>query len=370
MPKSGVTTAHVYSSEKLYTVKRSDPSSAGINSIGNNSDGGADNVITLTKSHNLANGESIRIISETGQLPDGIEANTVYYAITSGMTTSTNIKIAKTQTDALNADALTINEKGGVLKVSSRVSDKNAGDIGHPVQWDSTNSHWYIKVAAAATENNIYSNIVGIGSTALGDATPRTFFKRRTDSRNLEDTLYRMRYVIPAISGITARPPQEGFVLQESNTSIGATDTEVQTYFGSGSLANVNQQRNFRIIENASWDGTATVTFNTELPHNLTIGSRVQVYNVKSSENTTGAASTSYNRLYTVSGITSSRQFSVGLTTNPGTYTSDNDTRTVALPYYKRKDFEDIFYVYKNKEAQKYVAGEQDGIYYLSLIHI
>ena len=357
------------SSEKLFTVKRSDPSSAGINSIGSYSNGGADNVITLTNPSTFENGESIRIISETGQLPDGIDANTVYYAITSGMTTTSNIKIAKTQTDALNADALTINEKGGVLKIVSRVSDKNAGDIGHPIQWDITNSHWYIKVAAAATENNIYSNIVGIGSTALGDATPRTFFKRRTDSRNLEDTLYKMRYVIPAISGITARPPQEGFVIQESNTSIGATDTEVQTYFGSGSLANVNQQRNFRFIENASWDGTATVTFNTELPHNLTIGSRVQVYNVKSSENTTGAASTAYNRLYTVSGITSSRQFSVGLTTNPGTYTSDNDTRTVALPYYKRKDFEDIFYVYRNKEAQKYVAGEQDGIYYVTVLN-
>ena len=142
MPKSGVSTDHDFSSEKLYTVKRSDPSSAGINSIGSNSDGGADNVITLTKSHNLANGESIRIISETGQLPDGIEENNVYYAITSGMTTTANIKIAKTQTDALNSDALTINSKGGVLKVSSRVSDKNAGDIGHPVQYDITNSQW------------------------------------------------------------------------------------------------------------------------------------------------------------------------------------------------------------------------------------
>ena len=194
------------------------------------------------------------------------------------MTTTANIKIAKTQTDAFNSDALTINSKGGVLKVSSRVSDKNAGDIGHPVQYDITNSQWYIKVAAAATENNIYSNIVGIGSTALGTATPRTFFKRKKDSRNLEDTLYRARYVIPAISGITARPPSEGFVIQESNTSIGATDTEVQTYFGSGSLANVNQQRNFRFISGASWDGVATVTINTELPHNLTIGSRVELY--------------------------------------------------------------------------------------------
>ena len=31
-----------------------------------------------------------------------------------------------------------------------------------------------------------------------------------------------------------ARPPSDGFILQESNTSIGSTDSEIQTYFGSG----------------------------------------------------------------------------------------------------------------------------------------
>ena len=53
-----------------------------------------------------------------------------------------------------------------------------------------------------------------------------------------------MRYVIPASSGGTvARPPVEGFILQESNTSIGSTNAEIQTYFGSGSIANINQQK-------------------------------------------------------------------------------------------------------------------------------
>ena len=43
-----------------------------------------------------------------------------------------------------------------------------------------------------------------------------------------------MRYVIPASSGGTvARPPVEGFVIQESNTGIGKSDGEIQTYFGS-----------------------------------------------------------------------------------------------------------------------------------------
>tara|TARA_Y100001970_G_scaffold285277_1_gene404497 strand:- start:3261 stop:9197 length:5937 start_codon:yes stop_codon:yes gene_type:complete len=368
MPKAGFSTTTEYSSEKVYTVKRSDWSIAGINSIGNNSIGGSDNVITLTAPHTFANGESVRVISDSGQLPDGIDDNTVYYAIT-GLSTNVNIKLAKSQTEALNGNEIPINSKGGVLKISSRVSDKTSGELGHPIQWDSTESQWYVKVSGATTENTIYSNIVGIGSTALGTATPRTFFKRRTDSRNIEDTLYKVRYVIPSVSGTAVRPPQEGFIIQESGTSIGSTDTEIQTYFGSGSLANLNQQRNFRFINNASWDGTSAVTIDTELPHNLTVGSRVELFNIKSSENTTGAAGTAFNRLYTVTGISSSKQFNVGLTTNPGTYTSDSNTRTVALPYYKRKQFENIFYVYRNKEAQKYVPGEQDGIYYLTVLN-
>ena len=57
------------SSEKVFTVNRS---SAGINSIGVYSDGGADNVITLTENHSFLEGETVRVISDTGQLPDGL----------------------------------------------------------------------------------------------------------------------------------------------------------------------------------------------------------------------------------------------------------------------------------------------------------
>ena len=68
----------------------------------------------------------------------------------------------------VTGSAISINTKGGVLSVVSRVSDKNSGDIGHPVQWDGTNNQWYCKVAAATTENGIYNIIagnVGLGST-------------------------------------------------------------------------------------------------------------------------------------------------------------------------------------------------------------
>ena len=48
--------------------------SAGINSIGSFSDGGTANVITLTEAHRFLNGESVRVIGETGQIPDGLES--------------------------------------------------------------------------------------------------------------------------------------------------------------------------------------------------------------------------------------------------------------------------------------------------------
>ena len=43
--------------------------------------------------------------------------------------------------------------------------------------------------------------IVGLGSTALGDATSRSFIKRTPDERGLIDTVYRVRYVLPSNAG-------------------------------------------------------------------------------------------------------------------------------------------------------------------------
>jgi hypothetical protein len=351
------------SSEKRFQVNRS---SVGINSITNNT-------LTLRENHTLFNGESIRILSDTGQLPDGIIPNTVYYAITSGnpssgLTTTTEIKIAKTQNDAVNATELNINNKGGVLSIVSRVSDKNSGDVGHPIQYDETAGQWYIKVSTAATDNTIYPTIVGLGSTALGSATPRTYITRLQDNRNAIDTLYRVRYVLPSNSGINARPPSDGFIVQESNSSIGITTAEVQTYFGSGSLSNVNEQRNFRLIAGATWDGT-NASIITELPHNLSVGSQVELFNIKSTLNTTGARNSGFNRVYNVVGISSSKQFTVGLSTNPGTFTNDTSSRGTSLPYFERKRYKNTYYVYRTQEAQKYVSGEQDGIYYLTILN-
>jgi len=256
------------SSEKSFNVRRS---AAGINSVGTNSDGNTANVITLEGAHNFINGETVRVIGETGQIPDGLESNTIYNVITTsstGINTNTNIKLAKTLNDALNDNELTLNGNGGLLKVVSRVSDKNSGDIGHPVQYigTGTTTGWYVNVSTASTENTIYSTLVGLGTTALGSATPRTFIKRKNDNRESNDTLYRVRYVIPKDGSVTARPPVEGFILQETSTSIGST-SEIPKYFGTGNLSNRNDLRNFKFIANAEWSANvATIT--TELPHN------------------------------------------------------------------------------------------------------
>jgi hypothetical protein len=354
------------SAEKVFDVKRNN---VGINSIGSTSISGEANVISLSRTHNFLTGESVRVTSDNGQLPDGLTPNLVAFAVTTGTGIgNSDIKLAKTLNDAINGNSININNKGGALKVVSRVSDKNAGDIGHPIQFDSTNSQWYIKVAYAATENSIYPTIVSLGTTDLGSATPRTFFNRRTDARSGIDKTYRMRYVIPSDSESTGRPPTEGFIIQESNTSIASADSEIQTYFGSGSLTNMNQQRNFRFIAGASWDGTSS-TLDTELPHNLRIGSQVEINNIKSSTNTSGVGNSGFNGLFTITGIASAKQFTVGLTTDPGTFSSDTDTRTTTLPYFKRKKYNDTYYVYRLSESQKYISGEQDGVYYLSVLN-
>ena len=361
----------IYSSEKIFDVKRS---STGINSIGSASISGSSNVISLTKPHNFITGESVRIISDNGQLPDGVAPNIVAFAVTTGIGIgNSDLRIAKTLNSAINATtnpnaAITLNNKGGTLKVVSRVSDKNAGDIGHPIQFDTTNSQWYIKVATAATENSIYPTIVSLGTTSLGSATPRTFFKRRTDARSGLDKTYRMRYVVPKDSASVGRPPTEGFILQESNTSIASTDGEIQTYFGSGSITNANQQRNFRFISGANWDGTSGA-IDTELPHNLTIGSQVEVNNITSTNNTTGIGNSGFNGLFSVTGISSAKQFNVGLATDPGTFSSDTNNRTTSLPFFKRKRYSNTYYVYRLSESQKYISGEQDGIYYVSVLN-
>ena len=101
------------------------------------------------------------------------------------------------------------------------------------IQYDTNESQWYITVGTElSTDNDLYSTLVGLGTTALGAATPRTFINRQPDARSIVDTTYRLRYVIPSGTGIaTARPPVDGYIMQESSDVTGASDAEVSKYF-------------------------------------------------------------------------------------------------------------------------------------------
>ena len=352
------------SGEKSFRVNRN---SAGINSI-------TSNEIELLEAHTFENGESIRIISEDGSLPDGVDSNRVYFAITTGISTNIGLKVAKTLSEAESGSALTLNNLGGPLRVVSRVSDKIPGDIGHPIQYDNiSKNQWYIKVGVDTSggKDAIWPYFVDQGGT-LGNTSPRSYIKRKSDERKESDTIYRLRYVIPASTGVAvARPPQNGYVIQESNTSIGSTTAEVQTYFGSENLTNVNQQRNFRVIAGAGYssaDNTASIV--TELPHNLTVNSLVEIVNAKSSNNTTGLGNSGFNGTFRVAGITSATEFTVGLSTAPGSFTAtDILNRDVSLPHFKRKNYKNTYYIQDTEEVQEYIQGTQDGIYYLTVLN-
>ena len=353
--------SHKVSSVKISTVGRT--VSTG-NSI-------ASNTVTFTENHQFLNGETIRFISDNGRLPDGIESNRIYFAITDNVDDD-QIKVASSLTDAIEGTDVTINKYGGTLRVESRVSDKIAGDIGHPVQYDSNNTQWYVNVSTAGTENTIYSTLDRIGLSTVGDATSRTYIERQPDTRSLGDKIYKYRYVIPSGSGITsARPPRDSYTVVESNDVTGKSDTEVALQFSptSVTMTNSTEMRNFSFIREATYD-SETAKYVTELPHGLSVGSQVKVLKITSTNNTVGAASSGYNGTFTIAGIQSATQFSItGMTEDPGTYSNNNNSRTTSLPTFQLLKENNTYYIYDAEQVKEYKSGEQNGIYYLTLVN-
>lgn len=351
--RSGPTTI---TSIKKYKVERTVSASLPNNIV--------NGTITLDTNHDLTDGESVRIISYDGDIPDGIIYNRVYYAITSGLAAN-QIRLAETFGKALIGNNLPINGRGGVLTVESRVSDKTCGDPGHPVQFDSTHENWYV---TTESNNALYNSIVSQGVAELGTATSRSYLKRQIDDRNILDTIYRVRYVIPATSGIaTARPPVDGFIVQESSNVIGKTDEEVQKEWASDSitvLSNESELRNQHIIAAAEWSSDLAY-FVAEKPHELSVGSYVKINNVTSTGNVNGDDLLGYNREMQVVAIPDRKTFVTQLTSNPGTFTNNVSTRNTSLPTFQRTEFRETLQVYRAQEIQEYISGTRDGVYHL-----
>jgi hypothetical protein len=354
----------VSSEKKIYVAKKID----GVrNSITND-------IITLdTNEHQFKNGESIRILSDNGDLPTGLDTNEIYYAITSEVLPTlgpNQIKIAKSLNRALDgeqsASSLPLKDDGGLLSVVSRVSDKNPGDVGHPIQFDVNRNQWYINVSASTEENSIFQKIKTLNNVA----TSRSYVTRVPDTRSLVDTIYRVRYVIPSDSPILSRPPIDGYVIQESSTTP-ISDSEIQKYFNieNISLTNSTEIRKPRFISGCVWDALSkTVIVTTELPNSLREGSQVEIKNVQSSLNTDGLFTSGFNGTFIVNEIIDRKTFRYSLSINPGTFLNDTSSRNnSSLPYYNRKKYAGTYQIYRVDEVQKYVFGKQDGIYHLVL---
>ena len=122
---------------------------------------GTQTVYNTANNHNLRNGESIRVFSETGDLPEGLEENKVYYAVTSSKNSTrtdgislsaSQFQIASSKTNATAATPIFITSyQGEQLRVESRVSDKIAGEIGHPIQYDYVQGNWFVYVESGST---------------------------------------------------------------------------------------------------------------------------------------------------------------------------------------------------------------------------
>ena len=337
------------SSKKVYTVGRN----SGINSI-------SSNIFTLQSNHQFFNGEKVRILSDNGNLPENLSADKVYYVSTSGLSAD-QIKLSSTLNDANSGSTISgITNDGGRIDVISYVSDKNPGDVGHPIQYDSTVSNWYIQSTPVTVFNTIYSGIVGIGSTTLGNQTGSTFITRRIDNRGLDDRIYKFRYVIPK-EFTNARPPTDGFVLQESK-SVGITSVSLLT----SPLTDSTQLRNPKIIKAITYS-TGSAFVKTEVPHSLVVGDTVKLSNVVSSNQSVE----SYNGSFEVITVVNPREFSItGFTSSPGTFLNQTNQRSTqqqieVLPTAQKEKAKDSIYIYRSQEIKSLIpgAGGQDGIY-------
>jgi microcystin-dependent protein len=353
----------VDSSQKSYLA--SAPNSQSVINIGTN---------------NIQNGERIRIISETGDLPENITNNKVYYAITAAanatrsdgiLLTSQQIQIASSKTNADSSTPKYLTIYGGVqLKVLSLVSDKEAGNIGSPIQWDSSNLNWYIHVN---TNNGIYNAINTLDPELLTERTDVAYLKRFEDNRSLDEKIYKVRVVIPKELE-NSRDPNDGFIVQESSTTGARSNSDFS--LSSITASDYFYNRNPRFINNCSYDSiNQIITVISDLPHNLKVGNQITVKNVTSSSNPGAVLNRGYNGVFLVEEIIDDKSFTYsatdvfGILHSPGSFTNDTNTRSITLPRFERTDGKGNFIIYRKEVISQYIYNVQDGVYYAYLIN-
>ena len=350
------------------------------------------NTLTLEGSvSGLSTSQPVRVIANNAILPDGLEPQKIYYIHPESSIDSGVIKLSDTVTgsnivDIKNDIGIDIEDN---LKLVSRVSDSLPGNPGNPIQWDSTNDNWYLQISA---------NSSFIGSLT-GLETPSFYVNRIIDNRTSDDKSYRVRFVIPKES-VNASEPSSGFIIQKSSSPLDS----ILSQPNSVDLNSSPESDKFKLVRNSSsivdaWTTTSgsTITANivTTYPHNLEVGNKVKIYNLKSTSepNPVGLGTgTGFNGSFVVTDVVDDLQFRYNITVNPGTISTITSSSTASwlnqrdcntqnrvppytileqnrddLPYFTCNQVNNDYQVYKIKTIQKYSENALDGVYHLYL---
>ena len=351
------------SSEKMVEAKHTDAS--------NSSDPSVFNVVD--NNHDFSNGESVRIISESGDLPENIDPHKLYYVITNKVGDQGDsslgvgqLRIASSYTNATLATPVyikSISDTDSTYKIISRVSDKRPGDIGHPMQWDG--SQWYVSVSS--TGNTIKSNIASIDNENI------SYVLRRDDDRSLDEKIYKLRYVVPKELD-NGRDPIDGFVIQDSSS----TNVRFNSDFTESSITKKDYDfdRNTRFITFITKNDTnSRVTVRSDKSHNLKVGEQIVLKNITSSTNTAAVDDKGYNGTFEITDVVDEKTFKYsytdvyGITHNVGIYSNDTHNRSTLLPRFNRNDHKGNYFIYRTEVITPYKKDIQDGVYHLFVLN-
>ena len=322
--------------------------------------------------HTLSTGEKVIIRSLDGDLPENVMEDTVYYVI---RIDTTKFKLASTKSNADLGEVLTV-YGGSNLRILSRVTDKDSGDVGHPIQWDDANSNWYICVngiAGGQPPSTLYTKVEAMKAAYAGDntqpdKTEPTYVKRKSDDRILDDKIYKLRLSIPGETSL-AKNPENGFIMQESsrtgyriNTDFTKTDDLTRTDY--------DYARNLRYIRAASYNSSnQTASIDADRPHNLNVGDTIIIKNIKSANNTTGIGNSDYNGTFTVNSVPDNMSFTYvpgrALAATGTNNFSGNVTVGITLPRFERIDMQSNIYLYRSEIFSDYNKEDNsDGVYH------
>ena len=353
------TTGTSFTSEKVYKGVHSSPTFFKKSSY------------KLRVNHELETGESVRLISDSGNLPENIDPHRVYYAITTTVDSELagdEIKLASSFANAQNGVFIDSVSNLDEFNIVSRVSDKKPNDAGHPIQYDSGAGQWFIHTSTSG-------NTINNGSMYAGaDDRDISYILRNEDNRGLDDKTYKIRYVVPK-ELTNGKDPTDGFVLQDSSSTNVSSNTDfTKTEITAN---NFDFERNTRFISNAVFVSgpPAKAVVRTDKPHNLNVGDQIIIRNIKCSINQNGVDDKGFNGTFIVTDRDNSKEFRYsnvdveGVAHSMGTFINTTSTRDNQLPRVNRNNNNENLFVYRSTVITPYIENVQDGIYHLFVLN-